>query len=87
MKVIKVGLLGMGTVGSGVFEVLKNNAAEISRRAGCTIQIGRVVVRDPEEVRTLVGPDIPLSSDPFDIVKTTCHRRAGGGDGWHHAGP
>ena len=39
MKVIKVGLLGMGTVGSGVFEVLKNNAAEISRRAGCTIQI------------------------------------------------
>ena len=68
MKVIKVGLLGMGTVGSGVFEVLKNNAAEISRRAGCTIQIGRVVVRDPEEVRTLVGPDIPLSSDPFDIV-------------------
>jgi len=68
MKVIKVGLLGMGTVGSGVFEVLKNNAAEISRRAGCTIQIGRVVVRDPEEVRKLVGPDIPLSSDPFDIV-------------------
>ena len=68
MKVIKVGLLGMGTVGSGVFEVLKNNDAEISRRAGCTIQIGRVVVRDPEEVRTLVGPDIPLSSDPFDIV-------------------
>ena len=35
MKVIKVGLLGMGTVGSGVFEVLKNNAAEISRRAAC----------------------------------------------------
>ena len=79
MKVIKVGLLGMGTVGSGVFEVLKNNAAEISRRAGCTIQIGRVVVRDPEEVRTLVGPDIPLSRP--------CHRCAGGGDGRHHAGP
>ena len=73
MKVIKVGLLGMGTVGSGVFEVLKNNAAEISRRAGCTIQIGRVVVRDPEEVRTLVGPDICLlytSPSPRDRQKS-----------------
>lgn len=68
MKVIKIGLLGLGTVGSGVFEVLRNNAADISRRVGCRIQVGRVVVRDPAPARAGVGPDIPVGQDPFEII-------------------
>ena len=68
MKEIKVGLLGLGTVGGGVFEVLKNNAEEISRRAGRSIRVTRVVSRNVDEVRQVVGPDIPVSDDPFDIV-------------------
>ena len=39
MKPIQVGLLGIGTVGSGTFEVLKRNQEEIQRRAGRPIQI------------------------------------------------
>ena len=39
MKPIQVGLLGIGTVGSGVFNVLTRNQDEISRRAGRGIQI------------------------------------------------
>ena len=39
MKPVKVGLLGIGTVGSGVFEVLRRNQEEITRRAGRGIEI------------------------------------------------
>ena len=42
MKPIQVGLLGIGTVGSGTFEVLKRNQEEIQRRAGRPIQIKMV---------------------------------------------
>ncbi|MDO5102303.1 MAG: homoserine dehydrogenase [Lautropia sp.] len=68
MKVIKVGLLGLGTVGGGVFEVLRDNGAEIARRAGRAIEVVRVVTRDVARARTEVGADIPVSDDPFDIV-------------------
>ena len=73
MKEIKVGLLGLGTVGSGVFEVLKNNADEISRRSGCRIRVTRVVSRGLDAVRKMVGPDIAISEDPFDIVNDPGH--------------
>ena len=39
MKPIQVGLLGIGTVGGGVFTVLDRNQEEITRRAGRGIQI------------------------------------------------
>ncbi len=67
MKTIKVGLLGLGTVGGGVFEVLQKNGDEISRRAGSKIEVVRVVTRDLDAARNVVG-DIPVSDDPFDIV-------------------
>ena len=46
MKAIQVGLLGIGTVGSGVFNVLKRNQAEIKRRAGRGIEIAMVADLD-----------------------------------------
>lgn len=67
MKVIKVGLLGLGTVGRGVFEVLKHNRDEIARRAGRCIEVVRVVTRNVARARQLVG-DVPVSDDPFDII-------------------
>ena len=42
MNPIKVGLLGIGTVGSGVFQVLRRNQEEIRRRAGRGIEIAMV---------------------------------------------
>ncbi|MDO4904583.1 MAG: homoserine dehydrogenase [Lautropia sp.] len=68
MEVIKVGLLGLGTVGGGVFEVLQKNGDEISRRAGRRIEVVRVVTRGLEQARGMVG-GTPLSEDPFDIVE------------------
>ncbi|MFN7572746.1 MAG: homoserine dehydrogenase [Betaproteobacteria bacterium] len=69
MQPIKVGLLGLGTVGRGTFEVLRRNQHEIQRRAGRGIEIAAVAVRDVAKARAVVGPDLPIASDPHDIVR------------------
>lgn len=51
MKPIQVGLLGFGTVGSGVAKVLARNAEEIGRRAGRAIEVKRVAVRNIDKAR------------------------------------
>ena len=55
MKPINVGLLGIGTVGSGTWDVLQRNAGEIERRAGRGIRISRVADKDLARVRKIVG--------------------------------
>ncbi|MFN9478425.1 MAG: Gfo/Idh/MocA family oxidoreductase, partial [Betaproteobacteria bacterium] len=69
MQPIKVGLLGLGTVGRGTFEVLRRNQHEIQRRAGRGIEIAAVAVRDVAKARAAVGPDLPITSNPQDIVR------------------
>jgi homoserine dehydrogenase len=68
MKSIKVGLLGIGTVGGGTFRVLQRNQAEIKRRAGRGIEIVMASARNLEKARAVVGDDVELVSDPFLIV-------------------
>jgi homoserine dehydrogenase len=51
MTPIKVGLLGLGTVGRGTFEILRRNQEEIQRRAGRGIEIVRIAVRDVAKAR------------------------------------
>ena len=53
-KTIKIGLLGCGTVGGGVIIVLNENKEEISKKAGCGIEIKTVLVRD----KTKLKPEI-----------------------------
>ena len=68
MKPIQVGLLGMGTVGSGVFNVLVRNQEEICRRAGRGIEISMVADLDTERVRTAVGSHIQVVSDARAVI-------------------
>ena len=65
MEPVKIGLLGLGTVGSGTCEVLTRNAEEIHRRAGRAIQVALAAVRDPERPNPL---GIPLTTDPRAVV-------------------
>lgn len=58
MKPIQVGLLGFGTVGSGVAKVLARNAEEIGRRAGRAINVKRVGVRNIDKARAAAPPNI-----------------------------
>ncbi len=68
MKPIQVGLLGIGTVGSGVFSVLQRNQEEIKRRAGRGIEITMVSRRKLDEARKLVGSAAKVVDDPREIV-------------------
>ena len=68
MQPIQVGLLGIGTVGSGTFQVLARNQAEIRRRAGRSIQITMVADLDTERARSIVGPDVQVVADGRAII-------------------
>ncbi|MFC3626937.1 homoserine dehydrogenase [Vogesella amnigena] len=68
MKPINIGLMGVGTVGGGVATVLKRNAEEISRRAGREIRLTIASRRNVEMARDLVGPDVTVVADPFEVV-------------------
>jgi len=68
MKPINIGLLGIGTVGSGTFAVLKRNQAEIARRAGREIVIKIIADRDIEKARRIVGDGTLITSDANEVV-------------------
>ena len=68
MKPIQVGLLGLGTVGTGVFDVLKRNQEEIQRRAGRPIEITMVSRRDVAKAREHVGGDVQVVADARAII-------------------
>ena len=68
MKPIQVGLLCMGTVGSGTFNVLRRNQEEIQRRAGRGIEITMVADLDVAKAQALVGPQIKVVSDARQII-------------------
>jgi len=66
---IKIGLLGLGTVGSGTFAVLKRNQNEIMRRAGRGIDVALVGVRDAAKARSLLGEGTPVTTNLADVVR------------------
>jgi homoserine dehydrogenase len=68
MKPINIGLLGIGTVGSGTFAVLKRNQEEIARRAGREIVIKIIADRDIEKARRIVGDGTLITSDANEVV-------------------
>ena len=69
MRPINVGLLGIGTVGGGTWDVLSRNADEIRRRAGRAIRITWVADKDLKKARALVKGKARLSGDAFEVVK------------------
>lgn len=66
MKSVKVGICGLGTVGGGTFNVLKRNAEEIARRAGCTIEVAQIAARDTNPKCDTTGT--PITADVFELV-------------------
>jgi homoserine dehydrogenase len=68
MKPINVGLLGIGTVGGGTFNVLARNREEISRRAGREIRISMVADKDVDRARKIVGDAATIVGDGRVVV-------------------
>jgi homoserine dehydrogenase len=68
MKPIQVGLLGIGTVGSGTFKVLQRNQQEIRRRAGRGIEIAMVADLDVQRARSIVGDAVRVVGDARAVL-------------------
>src|SRR5918994_8131 len=69
MKPINVGLLGIGTVGGGTWDVLSRNADEIQRRAGRAIRIAVVADKEIDRAKQIVGGKAKVVSDAFEVVR------------------
>ncbi len=67
-KPMQVGLLGIGTVGSGTFRVLQRNQQEIRRRAGRGIAITMVADLDTERARAIVGEQVQVVADARQVI-------------------
>jgi homoserine dehydrogenase len=65
---MKVGILGLGTVGGGVVNVLQKNSASIERRTGVKIEVILAGVRDVTQKRICDTSNIKLTEDPFEVV-------------------
>jgi homoserine dehydrogenase len=69
MKPINVGLLGIGTVGGGTWDVLNRNASEIQRRAGRAIRITRVADQAVSKAKKITNGQAKIHSDAFEVVR------------------
>jgi homoserine dehydrogenase len=69
MKAINVGLLGIGTVGGGTWDVLSRNAGEIRRRAGRAIRITRVADKDVKKAKRLVAGTAQVHANAYEVVR------------------
>lgn len=68
-RVIRIGLLGCGTVGGGVVTILSREADDITARTGAKLEITRVAVRDPTRPRDLPLDAAIFTDDPLTVVE------------------
>jgi len=68
MRTIGVGLVGLGTVGSGVVEILRSHREDFARRAGVDIELVRVADRDPARAAALGIPAEQFTTDAAELI-------------------
>ena len=66
-KIVQIGLLGFGTVGTGVVRVLTDNSQLIAQRAGTAITLKKILVRDLNKKRAL-STTAELTTDPAAVI-------------------
>jgi len=67
-KEVSVGMLGMGTVGRGVYRILKQNRAEIKQKVGAPVEIKKILVRDTTKDRGIELKDGVLTTNPEEVI-------------------
>src|SRR5438067_1130584 len=65
---INVGIIGLGTVGSGAFRILRDNAELIRHRVGVPVEVTKIAVRDAARDRGVVIPAGVLTTDPSQVI-------------------
>ncbi|WP_042353797.1 homoserine dehydrogenase [Bacillus rubiinfantis] len=69
MKTISIGLLGLGTVGSGVVQIIKNHQDKIMHQVGCPVEIKKILVKDVHKQRSVELEPGLLTTEPDDILR------------------
>ncbi len=68
MKSLKIGLVGLGTVGTGVTHILIHNKDIIEKRIGCPVEIKKICVKDLKKKREIDISGDMLTTDPQDLI-------------------
>ncbi|MEC1523866.1 homoserine dehydrogenase [Neobacillus niacini] len=68
MSVIKIAILGFGTVGEGVYRIIHSHAAELKKVLGKKVEVTAILIKDQEKKRN-ISDDILITSDFEDIMK------------------
>ncbi|RBP43998.1 homoserine dehydrogenase [Garciella nitratireducens] len=66
---MKIGLLGLGTVGTGVFEIIQKRKEYLQKLYGQSLDIVKILVKDKSKKRQIEGVQDLLTTDPYDILK------------------
>ncbi|KAB7706267.1 homoserine dehydrogenase [Bacillus aerolatus] len=65
---VKVGLLGLGTVGTGVVKMIQNHQEQLVHQVGCPVSIKKVLVKNPDKVRDVELDSSLLTTDPYEVI-------------------
>ncbi|HEY4553258.1 MAG TPA: homoserine dehydrogenase [Bacillaceae bacterium] len=66
---ISIGLLGLGTVGSGVVQLIRNHQDELIHQVGCEVKVKSILVRDAEKDRDIEIGQTCLTTNPQDVLE------------------
>ncbi|MBO2943925.1 homoserine dehydrogenase [Paenibacillus sp. F411] len=69
MKPVKVGLLGLGTVGTGVVRIVEGHQEDLSSQVGSPITIGKIAVKNTEKERSISVDSSKMTSDPWEVIR------------------
>lgn len=68
-KPVYLGIMGLGTVGSGAVKILQQNFADITQRTGRRLAVKKVLVRNPDKPRPVTMPQGVLTTDPAEVLE------------------
>jgi len=68
VREIRIGMIGCGTVGGGVLELLARQEAAMAERYGVRFRVTHLAVRDPDKVRPALAAGIPITTRALDLV-------------------
>ncbi|WP_281889018.1 homoserine dehydrogenase [Paenibacillus sp. YYML68] len=69
MKAVKVGLLGLGTVGTGVVRIVEGHQHDLLSQSGSPIEIAKVLVKDKSKARSIQVPEEALTENAWDVIE------------------
>lgn len=69
LKAIRVGLLGLGTVGSGVVKIIQDHQDKLTHQVGCPVTIQKVLVKDKDKKRDVELSKDVLTTEAYDVIQ------------------